>query len=146
MKRDAILDAPTRAEELARIRAMGETWGAWCSFRGQYGSPLGRYPREKHGGLERQYRAPPQWHPPEPRPAEPHDPTGLRFQLAFVRLPEIYRRVLVAEFCRRPHLLNKANWEATNVTCALIARMSPRMYPITVDRALLAIRNVLNLR
>lgn len=131
-----------RAEELARMRERATNWGQWCLWRGQDGSPLGRYPRTKHGGLERQYRAPPQWHPPAPRPPEPHDPSGLRFQLAFAKLPELYRRVLVVEFCRRPRLLGQHNWEATNLTCALIARMSPRLYPQTVDRALLAARNL----
>lgn len=104
---------------------------------------MGRYPKTRHGGLERLYKAPPQWHPPNPRPPEPHDPSGMEFQTkAYIHLPEIYRRVLKVEFVLRPRLLH-VNPEADNVTCALIARVRPRLYPVTVDRSLLAAMNLL---
>ena len=132
-----------RQRQLREIRELAANWGLWCITFGEMGSSLGLSPRLKHGGIERQYRAPPQWHPPQPRGPEPHDPSGLEFQLVFYKLPEVYRRVLRVEFCRRPKLLGQHNWEATNVTCAVLARISPRLYPIIVDRALFAIRNLL---
>ena len=130
-----------RAETLARARELAENWGRWCKWRGEDGSPLGRYPKIKHGGAERAYKPPPQWYPPNPRPPEPHDPTGLEFQTrAYIHLPEIYRRVLRVEFVIRPRLL-QINSEADNITCAILARITPRVYPATVDRSLLAAMN-----
>ena len=130
-----------RAERLARARILAENWGRWCVWRGEDGSPLGRRPKMAHGGAERGYKAPPQWHPPNPRPPEPHDPSGLEFQTrAYIHLPELYRRVLRVEFVRRPNLLH-INSEADNITCAILARITPRVYPATVDRALLAAMN-----
>lgn len=131
-----------RAERLRQAREMAVNWGRWCRWHGELGSPLGRYPKTRHGGLERLYRAPPQWHPPEPRQPEPHDPSGYVFQIAYTKLPEVYRRVLTVEFCRRPWFLGGER-EAGMVTAAILARITPRLYAITVDRALLAALNVL---
>src|SRR5574343_164496 len=120
------MDDNQRQRDLMEMRELAMNWGRWCNYRGETGSPLGRYPRMKHGGIERQYRAPPQWHPPGPKPPEPHDPTGLEFQLIYIKLPQVYRRVLTAEFCRRPHFL-RSQGEVGMVSAAMVARISPRM-------------------
>jgi hypothetical protein len=73
---------------------------------------------------------------------EANEISGLAVQLAFVRLPEVYRRVLMAEYCYRPWLL-PVNVEQA---AARKARLSIGSYEVTLTRALLALVNVMKRR
>ncbi len=133
--------ALARAERLATARRLASDWGYWCVY-GMWGSRAGRKPKVATGTLERRYKAPPMWHPPEPAMPEANEPVGIAVQKAFALLPEVYRRPLVAEFCIRPWVVALKEGEL-EVILARKAKLSVGSYGITLDRALLALHNVL---
>jgi hypothetical protein len=133
-----------RADTLARARRLATDWGYWCAY-GQWGAKAGQRPLVTgvHGGLERRYKSPPQWHPPEPKFPEANELAGLAVQRAFVKLPQYpYRSTLIAEFYMRPWVIGMDEQELA-AAVARKARVSIGAYPITLDRALLALANVM---
>lgn len=132
-----------RVELLARARTICAAWAYWC-FYGQWGDPSGRKPFQDGvcGGPERRYRAPPMWHPPEPTREEADENLGIAVQRAYVRLPQIYRNLLRAEFCAKPWTIALTPREL-DVIIARKAKVSVGAYDITLDRSLLALVNVM---
>lgn len=124
---------------LAEARRLCGEWGYWC-YRTQIRT--GYEPTMSTGGIERQYRSPPQWHPAEPRMPEPNEISGLDVQRAFIDLPKLYRGILRAEYCLRPWIVPVKDGEL-EVMVARYARISLGAYGVTLERALLALANVM---
>lgn len=133
-----------RAQRLATARAYASAWGYWCVY-GMWGGKTGRKPRLDSAAWQREYRPPPQWHPPEPRMPEADEPTGVAVQKAYAVLPQVYRRALAAEFVARPFIVPLKEGEL-EVIVARRARVSVGSYAITIERALLALANVMKRR
>lgn len=133
--------ALARAMKLAQARRLCVAWAYWCIY-GNLGQRGGRRPYLDTGGIEKRYRAPPQWHPPLPRMPEADENVGMAVQRAFIRLPKVYRLTLRAEFCVRPWLIAMDEAELA-VATARRARVSIGAYQVTVNRALLALANVM---
>ena len=132
-----------RTETLARAHDLASAWGYWC-YRTNIRT--GYEPTMSTGGIERRYKTPPQWHPPEPRPPEADENTGLAVQKAFIHLPQYpYRSILIAEFCLRPWIVPIKEGEVEYFVSRK-ARVSLGAYAITLDRALLALANVMKRR
>jgi hypothetical protein len=129
-----------RVETLATARRLASEWGYWC-YRTNVRT--GYEPTINTGGIEKNYKAPPQWHPAEPRPPEANEISGLAVQRAFIRLPQHpYRSILTAEYCMRPWIVPLKEGEV-EYWCSRKARVSIGAYDITLDRALLALANVM---
>lgn len=126
---------------LAETRRLCTEWGYWCVY-GMWGDVAGGKPALDTGGVERHYKTPPQWHPAEPKMPEANEISGLYVQKAFVVLPELYRRVLKAEFVVRPWIVPLREGEV-EAFVARRARVSIGVYAITLDRSLLALANVM---
>lgn len=133
--------AIARAMKLAQARRLCSAWAYWCIY-GRIGERGGRKPELHTGGIENRYRAPPQWHPPAPRMPEADENVGLAVQRAFIRLPQVYRLTLKAEFHARPWMIAMDEAELA-VAVARRARVSVGAYQVTVNRALLALANVM---
>lgn len=141
--------AVTRAVLLSEARRLASAWGYWCTYA-QWGELAGRKPRLKCGGLERRYKCPPQWNPPEPKMPEADENAGMAVQRAMVAvdrrgiflLPGIYRKILQAEYCYRPWYIGLKEGEV-EVAAARKARVSVGAYDVTLSRALLALANVM---
>lgn len=136
--------AVRRASRIAQARRLCQEWGYWCVY-GQWGGRGGRRPflHGACGGIDRRYKAPPQWETPIPRMPEANEPVGMDVQRAFIQLPRNpYRNVLIAEFCMRPWLIPL---EPGHVESAIArrARVSVGAYGLTLERALLALANVM---
>lgn len=131
-----------RAARLAQARRLASDWAYWCHF-GKPGDRGGRRPYLDTGGIEKRYRAPPQWHPAMPRMPEADENVGIAVQRAFIRLPSHpYRSILRAEFCVRPWII-ALDPDELNEAIARKARISIGSYQLTLDRALLALANVM---
>lgn len=128
-----------RAERLAKARHLAKAWAYWC-LRTHFGDIGGKPPRAKLGGMDRRYRSPPQWHPPEPRLPEPDENVGMAVQRAFIQLPAVYRKALRSEFCLKPWIIPTADTDV-DVWLARKARVSIGAYQATVSRSLLALSN-----
>lgn len=133
-----------RAETIQAARALAKAWGWWC-VRCQWGEKGGKPPRIATGGVDRHYRSPPQWHPPEPKLPEADENVGMAVQLAMVDLPEIFRRPLQVEFCMRPWIIPFSEHDLETVL-ARKARVSIGAYRVTVGRSLIALANVMKRR
>lgn len=133
-----------RSERLATARRLATDWGYWCVY-GMWGGKTGRKPRLDSAAWQREYRPPPQWHPPEPRLPEANEPVGLAVQKAYSALPMVWRRALAAEFCFRPWVVPIKDGEL-EVLVARRARVSVGAYQVTVERALLALANMMKRR
>lgn len=133
--------AIVRSETLAQARSLATAWAWWC-LHCQWGEKGGKPPQIASGGVDRHYRSPPQWHPQEPKLPEADENAGMAVQRAFIRLPQVYRRALRAEFCDRPWLVPFSEHDVETV-CARKARVSIGAYRLTVDRSLLALANVM---
>lgn len=134
--------ALVRTETLAATRRLVSAWAYWCyrtSIR------TGYEPFMSTGGVERWYKTPPQWHPPEAKMPEADENMGLAVQKAYIHLPQLYRNVLRAEFCLRPWIICLSQAEIAPMV-ARKARVSVGAYDITLDRALLALANVMKRR
>lgn len=69
--------------------------------------------------------------------------SGLAVQRAYIRLPrDPYRNILAAEFCMRPWVIAIDEHELA-VKVARKARVSKGAYDLTLERALLALANVM---
>lgn len=134
--------ALVRVDVLATARRLANEWGYWC-FRTNIRT--GYEPYMSTGGVERYYKVPPQWHPPEPKLPEANEISGLAVQRAFIHLPQLYRNVLRVEFCLRPWIIGMREGEI-ETTIARKARVSVGAYAITLDRSLLALANVMKRR
>lgn len=130
-----------RALTLATTRRLCSAWGYWC-FYGRLGEIGGRPPIINTGGIEKQYKTPPQWHPPEPRMPEADENVGLAVQRGYIRLPLVFRGVLRAEFCVRPWVIPLRDGDLETLI-ARKARVSVGAYELTLERALLALANVM---
>lgn len=130
-----------RAERIASARRLASEWGYWCVY-GMWGGRSGRPPADAMDTLDRRYRPPPCWHPPEPAMPEANEPVGLAVQKAFAELPEVYRRPLEVEFCVRPWVVPLKEGEM-DLMVARRARLSVGAYRVTLERALLAMVNVM---
>jgi hypothetical protein len=134
-----------RAATLAQARDHAVAWAYWC-YRGLLGERGGRWPQLNTGGMEKRYRAPPQWHPPGPRMPDADENLGIAVQRAFIRLPDSapchFRKILKAEYCVRPFIVALDQAELDNYI-ARKARVSIGAYDVTLDRALLALANVM---
>lgn len=126
-----------RTETLAEARRLCAAWAYWCL---RTNIKTGYEPFMSTGGIERYYRTPPQWHPPEPKLPEADENVGLAVQRAFIHLPQLYRGILRAEFCLRPWIIGLHEGEI-DTHVARRARVSIGAYSITLDRALLAMAN-----
>lgn len=133
-----------RALRLSQARDLCKAWGYWC-FYGQWGEQAGQRPRAAHGGMDRRYKAPPQWYPAEPKFPEADENAGLKVQRGFVHLPQLYRNILRAEFCVRPWVIGTTQGEIEYLI-ARKARVSVGAYDKTLDRALLALANILKFK
>lgn len=132
--------ALTRTVTLAAARRLCVAWAYWC-WRTH--ARTGYEPFMSTGGIERFYRTPPQWDPPEPRLPDADENTGLAVQKAYIHLPERpYRLVLRAEFCARPWIIGLTEEEIES-SIARRARVSIGAYDLTLERALLALVNVM---
>lgn len=133
-----------RTQTLAQARKLCKAWGYWCAH-GLWGEKAGRKPfvHGVVGGPERRYQAPPQWYPAEPRWPEADENTGLAVQKAYIHLPERpYRLILRVEFCSRPFIVPLKEGEVEYLS-ARWARVSQGAYGVTLERALLALANVM---
>lgn len=131
-----------RAARLAQARDHAAAWAYWCLY-GRIGERGGCRPNLDTGGMERHYRAPPQWHPPGPRMPEADENLGIAVQRAYIRLPDKpYRKIIRAEFCVRPFIIALDPVELDSYI-ARKARVSIGSYDVTLDRALLALANVM---
>lgn len=127
---------------LLEIRRLCSDWAYWCHY-GSPGERGGRKPSLHTGGIEKRYRAPPQWHPPAPRMPEANENVGLAVQRAYIRLPQSpYRNIIRAEFCIRPWVIALSTNELNQIL-ARKARISSGAYQITLDRALLALASTM---
>lgn len=136
--------AVRRAMTLADARRLCAEWGYWCSY-GAWGDAAGRKPfaAGAMGGPERRYKSPQPWNPPEPRFPEANEISGMAVQKAYMRLPERpYRIILRAEYCFRPWIVPLKEGEVESLI-ARRARVSIGSYDITLERALLALANVM---
>jgi hypothetical protein len=132
-----------RAETLATARRLASDWGYWC-FRTNVRT--GYEPFISTGGIERYYKAPWQWDTPPPRMPEANEISGLAVQKAFIHLPERpYRAILRAEFCVRPWIVPLKEGEV-EVFISRRAKVSIGAYTVTLERALLALANVMKRR
>lgn len=137
--------AVSRTLTLSTARRLASEWGYWC-FYGRLGDVGGRRPHLHASGMERRYRSPPQWHPPEPRMPEADENVGIAVQRAFIRLPEArgfpFRSIIRAEFCVRPWVVALDVGEL-EVAIARKAGVSIGAYDQTLERALLSLANLL---
>lgn len=133
---------------LAQARRLCKTWAYWCYY-GKPGDKGGRWPELHSGGIEKHYRAPPQWHPPGPRLPEADENTGLAVQKAFIHVPDApgfhYRTILRVEFCARPWIIGTTDGEIEEAI-ARRARVSIGSYEKTLERALLSLVKVMKRR
>lgn len=129
-----------RADTLARARRLCNDWAYWCL---RTNVRTGYEPTMSTGGIEKNYRAPPQWHPAEPRLPDADENVGLAVQRAYIHLPDKpYRRILRAHFCLRPWIIGLEDGEK-DVATARRATVSLGAYEVTLTRALLALANVM---
>lgn len=129
-----------RTQTLAQARRLASDWGYWCFHTA---TRTGYEPCMSTGGIERQYKAPWQWDTPPPRLPEANEISGLAVQKAFIHLPlRPYRLILAAEFCARPWIVPLKEGEVEQFV-ARRARVSLGAYGVTLERALLALANVM---
>lgn len=129
-----------RAETLARAHQACKDWAYWTL---RTNIRTGYEPTMSTGGIEKNYKSPPQWYPPEPRLPDANEVVGLAVQRAYARLPESpYRKILRAQFCLRPWIVGLDEGEKAEST-ARRARVSIGAYDVTLQRALLALANVM---
>jgi hypothetical protein len=132
--------AVERATTLAAARRLCSEWAYWAL---RTNIRTGYEPFMSTGGIERYYRAPWQWDTPPPRMPEANEISGLAVQRAFIRLPDRpYRSILRAEFCVRPFIVPLKEGEL-EAFIARRARVSQGAYNLTLERALLALANVM---
>lgn len=124
---------------LAEARRLCCIWGYWCARTHVI---TGYEPFMNTGGVERNYKAKWQYDTPEPFPADPNEPLGLDVQKAFAVLPKVYRFALIAEYCFRPWVV-VLKPEKIAVLVAKKARLREDNYQLTLERALLALVNVM---
>ena len=134
-------DLPDQSETVIAARRAAQAWGWWC-IHASWGEKGGKPPVIACGGVDRRYRSPPQWYPSEPRLPEADENTGMAVQRAYVRLPQLYRGVLRAEFCQRPWIIPYQDQDL-EVVLARKARVSIGAYQVTVTRSLLALHNIM---
>jgi hypothetical protein len=129
-----------RAVTLAEVRRLCNDWGYWCA---KSNVRTGYEPFMSTGGVERYYKAPWQWDTPPPRLPEADEIKGLAVQKAYIRLPDRpYRAILRAEFCAKPWLVPLKEGEM-EVFLARKAKVSIGAYNVTLERAMLALANVM---
>jgi hypothetical protein len=137
--------AVRRATTLAQARRLCSAWAYWCMY-GRIGDIGGRWPDTHSGGIEKRYKAPPQWHPPGPRLPEADENVGLAVQRAFIEVPDVqgfrYRTILRVEFCVRPWLIGTKDGEIESLV-ARKARVSTGAYDMMVEKAMMSLVNVM---
>lgn len=134
--------AVERATTLATARRLCVEWAYW-SLRTNIRT--GYEPFMSTGGIERYYNNKARWQyeTPPPRMPEANEISGLAVQCAFIHLPDKpYRSILRAEYCVRPFIVPLKEGEL-EAFVARRARVSLGAYNLTLERALLALANVM---
>jgi hypothetical protein len=136
---EAVLRRTVTLAEARRICTAWAYWGLRTNIR------TGYEPFMNTGGIDRYYANKARWQyeTPQPRLPEADENVGLAVQRAFIELPERpYRLILRTEFCVRPWIVPLKDGEV-EAMIARRARVSVGAYGITLDRALLALANVM---
>lgn len=131
-----------RTLTIAEARRLCTAWAYWTL---RTDTRTGYEPFMNTGGIDRYYqnRARWQYETPPPRMPEADENVGLAVQKAYIHLPERpYRIILRAEFCVRPWIVPLKEGEV-EAMIARRARVSIGAYDVTLERALLALANVM---
>lgn len=130
-----------RTLTLAEARRLCTAWAYWTL---RTNVRTGYEPYMNTGGIDRYYQNRARWQyetPPAKLP-EADENTGLAVQRAYVALPEVYRLILRAQYCIRPFIVPLKEGEV-EAMIARRARVSVGAYGVTLERALLALANVM---